>query len=144
MAILVSLPCPRAYKSKDPALSLFAQPLAAGMFIDGSKTNQRQGPSTFEHADSQLIQSIRPNPQQPYKERCQRACFLCVHCVMTQWNSGCPVRRVSPWHIPAGIPSYCIGPLHCSPSSEHTACSLCVMYTTTLKEQQILPNCDTD
>ena len=41
-----------------------AQPLAIGMFIDGSKTNWGQGPLAFGYSDSQLNQSIRTNLQQ--------------------------------------------------------------------------------
>lgn len=43
-------PCLR--NSKGPVPPPFAQPLATDIFIDQSKSNWRQGPSAFGHADS--------------------------------------------------------------------------------------------
>jgi hypothetical protein len=49
---LCFFPAPCPCKSKDPILFPFAQLLAAGIFIDGSKNSREQGPSVFGYAKS--------------------------------------------------------------------------------------------
>lgn len=67
---------PSLSNSKGPTLSPFVHPLAAGIIIDGLKTNWGQGPLVLGHADSWLNHSIRTSLQQ------YTAYYIsvCVHC----------------------------------------------------------------
>ena len=80
LAILLSPPLshPSPSNSKGSTPSPFAQPLAAGIFIDQSKTNWEKRPLVSGLADSQLNQSIRTNLLQlPINIHLQRAVIEC-------------------------------------------------------------------